>query len=564
MANNITKAANGQKNDKTDAGLYYLWHLQAIDLISENEKGATEEILPPDPNSEIRVAIIDNGCAGFRKDDKAFNAFEHPNLQGTRLVDPIDFSAYVKGLSYMGQDKDDWSPVGEGLARLGNTQALETLFTDAKEGVSESLQDLIDQLVNPKKPAAKVDADDEKSSTTLETVCYPELPDPSDRFAAHGTCCAGLVAASADEHDAPSAPNQNPNAIAYRGVNPSARIIPISTVYNQEYWPLICALLWAVVKGADVILIPRGMEEMEAKDNKALDPEDPDLQNDLRTTRFVSDPTRFAEKKLFEALLKHVSDRIPVVMAAGNEGSTLVSYPASLKFRSNSSAATMENLIVAGAVTARGEYASYTSGYGESNDTVLYAPSDDAEEISDRMTRFDDTSWRARHLPALEALKKKNRYSPYGVLAIDIPGQYGYVADPGSTKDFGELHADLGSVLTADSVVDRAAGKPSVVYKKQNLPRALYTTFGGTSAAASIIAGIISLYIQYAHLKGGTVSPNDLVRALKDAQVPSPNLEGNGEKSKTVKIVSVKKLLGKFAPRVAVTPDEKQPDLPAA
>ncbi|GGX60965.1 peptidase S8 [Tateyamaria omphalii] len=564
MANNQAKAANGQENDKTDAGLHYLWHLQAIDLISNDGDKTLVDVPAPDPNPEIRVAIIDNGCAGFRKDGKAFNAFEHPNLQGTRLVDPIDFSAYVQGLRYMGQDKDDWSPVGEGLVRLGDTAALETLFADAQKKVRESLKDLINQLLNPKKQAAKMDVDDEKSRTALETAWYPELPDPSDRFAAHGTCCAGLVAASADEHDAPTAPNQNPNAIAYRGVNPAAHIIPISTVYNQEYWPLICALLWAVVKGADVILIPRGMEEMGSRNKEALGPEDPDLQNDLRTTRFVSNPTRFAEKRLFEALLKHVSDRIPVVMAAGNDGSTLLSYPASLKFRSNSSAATMKNLVVAGAVTARGEYASYTSGLGESKDAVLYAPSDDAEEISDRMTRFDDTSWRARHLPALKELKKKNCYSPYGVLAIDIPGQYGYVADPGSTKDFGELHSDLGSVLTADSAAERASGESSVVYKKQNLPRALYTTFGGTSAAASILAGIISLYIQYARLKGETVSPNDLVRKLEDAQVPAPNLEDDSENSKTAKIVSVKKLLDKFAPRVVETPDDKRPDAPIA
>lgn len=557
----MTKEVDATGNtDKSDEGLHYLWHLQAIGLIPKTEDEGGDAAVFEAPASgdfqKIRVAIIDNGCAGYRNGDDAFNAFEHPNLKGTRLVDPIDFSAYVEGLRFMGQGEDEWTPVGKGLDRLSeNKDELKAFFEEAKKGVRRGLGSLVDTILSPNA--------DTGEDQTLKTMCYPELPDPSDRFAAHGTCCAGLVAANPLEKDGQKPPN--PNSIRYMGVNPTAHIIPISTVYNQEYWPLICGLLWAVVKGADVILIPRGMEEMDASENKeALKETDLEEEGDLRTTRFMSDPTRFAEKQMFETLLKRVSDVIPVVMAAGNDGGKNLSYPASLKTHSNSSDIRASNLFVAGAVTARGEYSSYSSGVGENDDVVLYAPSDDAEEYSGTEIRFDDTSWRARNLPALKALKNENCYSPYGVLAIDIPGQYGYVADPGSTKDFDELHADLEPVLTKMSYDEQLSENPNKIeYKKENLPRALYTTFGGTSAAASILAGIISWYLQLAGSGEEEKSPRNLQIALQNARIHAPNLEHGGTNN-MVQIVSARELLTNLAQTLADKEDDKDTDPPSA
>jgi subtilisin family serine protease len=517
------------KRDTDKPGLHYLWPLVAIGLIDEGEDADTPndtwlKLVPQDPaevEQPVTVAIIDNGCAGWRDPcDTSFNPFEHPNLDGHRLVHPIDFTGHVKGAVY-NRGADDWSPRDADDRLLQDLRAIAGTHAGIRSQVADHVTAVLDHATTGKGAAP-------------DTAEYPEIPDPSDRFAAHGTSCAGLVAAHAGWIAADdgaknmaqgSARRRNPNAIGYSGVCPSARIIPVNTVYNTEYWPMICALLWAVVKGADVILIPRGLSDLPDPA-----PETAGGPSGLRDSRLMTDPARHAEKALFEALLTSVAERVPVVVAAGNQGTGRLNYPASLGVTRGEAGPAAE-LFIAGAVTARGKRASYSAGFAEPehSDRVFYCPSDDGEDVNEDIFRYDSLSWRGRNLDMDRIVRGRskgaNDFSPYGVMAIDIPGQYGYVADPGPLNDFGEKFSKTTDPDTAE-----------------NLPRALYCTFGGTSAAASILAGVIALYIQ-ANRSDGSTAVDTIRKALKKARAPARNL-GDGPAPKDgIKIVRADKLL---------------------
>ena len=542
----------------TSTGLYYLWHLVAIGLIEHKDEDGNssslkpndhwDELLPKDSASwrnAVTVAIIDNGCASWRDpDDATYNPFEHPNLDGRRIIHPVDFTGHVEGSVY-GARTAHWGPEGKGQARIEDWLGSLSDYQDVRSNLHDHIAKILTQCDTEDPP---------------QTHHYPEIPDPADRFAAHGTACAGLVAASAittkrttkttsakDNNPAPF----NPNAVAYSGVHPCAKIMPISTVYNSEFWPMICALLWAVIKGADVILIPRGLSDLspeyevpKAQRDERSDPHDLD---DLRDSRLLTEPFRHAEKKLFETLLKLVAEKIPVVMAAGNDGTALLNYPASLA-KPVAGDIGAANLFVAGAVTAFGEKASYSSGHSEGQNTVFYCPSDDGQDVNLECFRYDSLSWRGRNLDMkkivdLKGKKKDNDYSPYGVMSIDIPGQYGYIAEPGPLNDYSEKFSNPEGLTHPNDSESTCTNLGE--YSEQNRPRALYCTFGGTSAASSILAGIIALYVEAAN-QGGTLDMAALRTTLENAQTNAMNLQTR--EAGTAKIVSAAKVLAALQP----------------
>lgn len=570
-------------------GLFYLWHLQALGLLVEpweavdsedcaepyegKPKEEWKKIFDPDGQfTAVTVAIIDNGCAGSgpAAASKGANHFEHPNLASERLIHPVDFTGFLEGAVYAGRGYD-WPRIQEWIA--GDQDLL-----DAFDAIGDPLRAVLHDILGH----------------CLKTHKYLELPDPSDRFAAHGTACAGLVAASpagygkkecvddgaATQNDAsqPSAApepaqgegrdrqngssrpldsgadrsaNRNPNAIGYAGIHPTANIIPISTVYNTEYWPLIMALLWAVGHGADVILIPRGVSDLPATEEdggRSRPPTEKELREDLslRGTRLLAGGARSAEKHLFETLLSVISEKIPVVMAAGNSGSDTLDYPANLVLTGKDGGGPVaENLIVVGAVNARGAHASYSAGY-DARGTLFYAPSDDAQEVSDRYHRYDDITWRGRNLDmdvsVPEGAGDRGPYSPYGLMAIDIPGQYGYAAEAGEEDDFAEEGADKRPVLRTSG--DRNPDDP-IPYHTEVMPRSLYTVFGGTSAASCQIAGLLALLQQKQRNAGERLlSGKEAREELEKARVPAPDMErGEQDAGYGMQIVSGEALL---------------------
>lgn len=441
-------------------GVFYLWHLQQLGLISRdlpNYEKATDgwqNALAKD--TEVRVAIIDNGCTSL----------EHPNLDMQNIVDPIEFVGYIEGATYAKSGHiDGWGDTEDtsALATVSDivTKALDNRITKSAEKICPELEVVLKTL---------------QSKNLPESHHYTDVQSPSDRFSAHGTACTGLIAGTSAK------PTDNPNAIKYWGVNPKAKIIPINTVYNSDYWPLIMGLLYAVYKGAHVILMPRAVANL----HDPLEEDELRESPNPRHTRLVQTGTRTAEKKLFEVVLKAVSDLIPCIIAAGNSGGSELEYPASLSEKS------APNIISVGAVTASATLSSYSSG-GRDKPTI-FAAGDDGERIDTKFQRFDQSKWRVRNLPMADLLgdPEINDFTPYGVLALDIPSQYGYTSDPGDDMDYFDQFSELGSELKANDGP----------LKPESRARALYCVFGGTSAASALVAGMVSL-IQMQKLADG-------------------------------------------------------------
>lgn len=472
-------------------GLYYLWHLEAIGLFKpcRGDNAARRPLpewgLPADGNETTRssrIALIDNGVS----------TRSHPNFPEASdfLLHAIDFSGDRCGHRYpeaqTEEDDAELLSVEEAITKLRKRSA------DALAHIN--VADLIERL-RGYAPDPKV---------------LPAALDPCVRFAAHGTACAGLIGAGVprgvrkaddgmdDEENDRKRRLKSPFALDYVGVNPWARIVPINTVYSPDYWPLIMALIHAIRAEVDVILMPRLVEEMNAEplqpvpedriDGETGDDRHVDTDIDPRWTRKRQDQDRATEKELFEELLAFVSHYVPVVVAAGNRGKPEVEYPASLV------KGKAPELIVVGAVNARGVKSSYCSGRepGPGGQSIsVFAPSDDMETVTEEKFHLDDMSWRGRRQYWDDIdVEPGNLFSPYGVLTVDIPGEYGYDGDADEDRDFGEIGMNANSRKKSE--------------EPEYQDRSLYAAFGGTSAASAITAGLASL-VQHklgAHGKG--------------------------------------------------------------
>jgi subtilisin family serine protease len=446
---------------KCGKGLYYLWHLQMIGMLHESDP-KPEEL----GGADARVAIIDNGCVR-----------SHPNLGEDRIVDRADFASDWSGVSYM--NWDDPTAIAIDLKDLGvTTKELKKIDTVVGAFGNEAPFEFVPTLSAKDRLGASI-----KNVADGWSPKLSQVQDPSERFSNHGTSCSGLVAGGKSD-------GKNPWAIDYYGVNPKAAIIPINTPYNHEYVPLTLGLLHAYHKEADVILIPRGADDRETLANGGP----AGLSSATRDPRFTRIDHRaelILDKLLFELVLAKVSAKIPVVVAAGNDGSSTLQYPARLVV-----AGKCPNLIVVGACNARGHKSSYSSGGTETSDrgVTVFAPSDDAEEISKDYFRYNETWWRGRQLPLDVGLDQTNsygkpaetdnRFSPYGILAIDIPGTFSDAS--GSHEDQTEHNDPTGPESGAFS---KGATEPD---HTEHRPGSLYSVFGGTSAAAAIVAGVVS------------------------------------------------------------------------
>ena len=517
--------------DKKGDGVHYLWHLEQVGCIDESHEltEAWKLFLTKELPGDATVAIIDNGCS-----------LSHPNLDPFvgAIQDPIEFSSYVQGAVFSDDPNSDkatrFAGIRDFLSELG-------LKCDADidvylgNGISENLRSTIKEYFAG--TAAPVEL---------------KIPSPSERFAAHGTSCAGLIAGRPEVNDSEEKV-RNPSALDYFGVNPFSSIIPVSTVYSHAYWPMVMGLLYAAAQQPDAILIPRAIEEMkdpaiyESHEGGGVgDESDPRDNGNLRSLE------RWAEKQLFEKLLAEVSDRIPVVVAAGNSGGVELEYPAKLVD------AGAPSLIVVGAVTANALRATYSSGHdpdakgAERHKVTVYAPSDDREETSADNFRIFDLAWRSRRLSldrfegAVSEAEAFDRYAPYGVLSLDIAGQYGYDSSSEADLDFREDRTD--------------PELKKVLAYPETLPRALYTLFGGTSAASSVVAGVVSLLKateQGADLSGAEIKAllekarfkTSIAAVIRDESFPRPlalRTESEEEESDTLPGLNLSILLSEL------------------
>jgi len=422
--------------------IFYLWHLEQIGVIQrlgdplDKSKAYVPGALYAMPYwdeklvSYSNVAIIDSGCTT-----------RHPNLPADAIRHGVDMALMPLGGVYSEDARED---------------ILEKRKTGRKQ-----LDNILASLSDPADAVALGKIADELVDAAPE---YVETQDPANNFAGHGTACAGLVAGRLT-----AAGSKKATVLPYYGVNPFATIVPIATPYSHEIRPIIAALMHAVMVKADVILMPRAVNDLlldetrdgasdeEVEENRWKAP----ALSELRATRIDYDGKLKQDKRLFIALLQAVAAWRPLVLAAGNEGMAAPTYPASLV---NKQQDPLTGAIIVGAVNAAGEKSSYSNGTPETGVTV-YAPSDDEERIDqtegeDPFVLYDLAEPEAAWIrPQKFAEGAKNTYLPYSVLAIDVPARTLPDATP-----------------------------------QQVVPtRALYSGFGGTSAASSIVAGALSL-----------------------------------------------------------------------
>ncbi len=285
--------------------------------------------------------------------------------------------------------------------------------------------------------------------TGVENLSVADLDAPGTanrRFSLHGTACAGLLAARAPLPESPPSDESllRPTPLVYYGTDPDGKLIVVTTSFGEHPKPLILAFLFAAAQGADVILVPRAMS--------------PKL--------LLAGDDKEPEWRILREVILAVSRKIPVVCAAGNECRSSLVAPAAL---ANEKVWKKNGVIAVAAMNFWGRRSSY-SNYGKG--LTVAGPSDDGETFNEDQVRLDNTDRHIVDFPyrtIADENDMSNHVYPYAdpeILAIDIGGEFGFEGTP-SQRD------------------------------QINLSKTQYsgyfTGFGGTSAAAAIVAGVIAL-----------------------------------------------------------------------
>lgn len=269
-----------------------------------------------------------------------------------------------------------------------------------------------------------------------------------NRFNAHGTACAGIVGAI-----------ELPGSRVV-GVAPECLLVAIRISTNLEVGRLIEAVRYAGKVG-HVILLPR----------------------------FLPDDQQLADA------VREVAGQVPVICAAGNTGADRLIHPASL----------IETIAV-GACNDRG-YRSTYSQYGESLDLV--APSNDVAVEDRELIRLDadEVDLRERERRELEARltgKPLPTVVPQGLQLLARPQDREVESDRtrGVRADtLGGERLPPGPNLDRMGILSIATTDNSGDFGYNYEPQGDYCKatgdfgFGGTSAAAAQVAGVVALML---------------------------------------------------------------------
>lgn len=293
---------------------------------------------------------------------------------------------------------------------------------------------------------------------------------------AHGTALAGIVAGRGSNVTPPTSASAEARDLQakYLGVAPDASVLVIRLFTNFQADQFKKAL--EIVKDADVLLLSRTFpqvdEVMRAENNRAGT--DPLAEERARGYREV------------KALLAGMAKSMPIVCAAGNGGFNGLSFPASLP-----------DTIAVGAVNELGWRSTY-SQFGKGLDVV--APSSDAQLISKEAHRVrvcaSDKEAEKRLKKSGGVDRNSERLGYFGIVSTDNTGDDGYMDEESGFGDFTPLVG----------------------------PR----RFGGTSAAAAQVAGVVALMLEAnPHLKG---EPHKIREILRDSASMS-NLSSETEEN---------------------------------
>lgn len=261
----------------------------------------------------------------------------------------------------------------------------------------------------------------------------------SEGFSEHGTACAGLAVASPPK-------SGDPPFLPYAGVDPLGRLISITTSFENEPDRVMLAFLYALAAKVDVILLPRALS--------------PDIVPKADAHAGCGTPPPPTTWDFLREVILAVSQRVPIICAAGNEAEGTLTSPAALADETKWPA---NGVVAVGAMNYlgfRSAYSTYGSGL------TLAGPSNDIEMLTRDQARIDWTDPENLVLP-IEGAAARNgldhRSVPFceqGLLALDLTGGFG-LDRPGS------------------SPFQRGTGS--------------FTMFGGTSGASSIVAGVALL-----------------------------------------------------------------------
>ena len=459
----------GPRGSGRYSAYHALWHLAEIGVVEDLATFASPawdaaEDRIAEGRAPTRIALIDTSVAA-----------DHPNLRGA--VDPdLSFDLCA-------------SPLGRAEFRSG--AKLAALVAEAKEGgaypqglpadLRETWTALLDHL---------------EAASAGDGAAGPVFG-PS--FAAHGTAMAGLIGArplppddvqiagiSAAIPPDISIPPAQSVGFAYSGVDPFCEIVPIATHFDVEPGSLVLALLHALVVKADIVVLAR-----DFPDPRALFPG----LRDGQAAGIHFTEAELARWDLLEELILALSDRIPVICAAGNDGGDDLLYPASL-------AAPENGIVAVGARNAAGQ----PSGYTPAAAVTIYAPSGDGERLDDRMQRLDtlDPGYRpgdqsGSYLDRLGTFDAglpgpaatASTHAPQDLVSTDVPGRAGNNPSP-----YSDVFGRDGAVLDY---------------------RSAFCRFSGTSGAVALTAGLVSLARTAGKLSTGAAGDGP---AIKTALAP--------------------------------------------
>lgn len=397
-----------------------LWHLISLGILTKLHR--PDNWSPDDIRKPARVAMIDTSVA-----------MDHPNLHATIRRDlAFDlFSTRLGAFPGLGE-ADNIGDLG-----LSDAQALVAGLPGCKA--------LLGELT------ARLAAGQPAWNGTLQPAASPV-------FSGHGTAIAGLIGARpARVPYAPShitGPADGHLPLPYCGADPTCDIVPISTNFDADPEQMILAFLYADLIGADVIVLPRGIDDPYRTEPQlhAIDFLGQPL-GELIAPCPVPDAQRELWSELAELIIK-ISHRRPVVCAAGNAHEEYGIYPANLASDDN-------GVISVGALNAKG----WPSSYSPEEGLTVWAPSSDAEQFDSGEVRLDPERL-AEIGFGVPSTNDNHKYSDFCVISTDVPGPGGYSAAPFDTPEPPDGIREYGSY---------------------------FCDFGGTSAACAIVAGFMAL-----------------------------------------------------------------------